>query len=137
MVPAGLALSATGGHGDIVGFSPNKERQVGHTQRENFQKGFRVGVKMAFRTDAGVYPNGNNAKQFATMVTCGMTPMQAIHAATVNAADLLGWNGKVGVVAAGAFADLVAVAGDPIADVTQLEKPVFVTKGGSVARGGR
>ena len=72
----------------------NKERQVGRTQRENFQKAVRAGVKMAFGTDAGVYPHGWNAKQFAHMVKWGMTPMQAIQAATVNAADLIGWNGQ-------------------------------------------
>ena len=115
----------------------NKERQVGRTQRENFQKAVRAGVKMAFGTDAGVYPHGWNAKQFAHMVKWGMTPMQAIQAATVNAADLIGWNGKVGVVEAGAYADLVAVAGDPLADVTELERPTFVMKGGVVAKGPR
>lgn len=110
----------------------NKERIVGRTQRENFKKAFQAGVKMAFGTDAGVYPHGNNAKQFAHMVRWGMSPMQAIQAATINAADLLGWNDKVGVVAPGAFADMVAVAGDPLADVTQLEHPTFVMKGGAV-----
>jgi imidazolonepropionase-like amidohydrolase len=112
-----------------------KERLVGRTQRENFQKAVRAGVKLAFGTDAGVYPHGWNAKQFAHMVRWGMTPMQAIQAATVNAADLIGWNGKVGVVEPGAFADLVAVAGDPLADVTELERPTFVMKGGVVAKG--
>lgn len=114
----------------------NKERQVGRLQRENFQKAVRAGVKMAFGTDAGVYPHGWNAKQFAHMVRWGMTPMQAIQAATVNAADLLGWSGKVGEVSAGAYADLIAVAGDPLADVTQLEHPVFVMKGGKTQLGG-
>jgi imidazolonepropionase-like amidohydrolase len=113
-----------------------KERLVGRTQRENFQKAVRAGVKLAFGTDAGVYPHGWNAKQFAHMVRWGMTPMQAIQAATVNAADLIGWNGKVGVVEPGAFADLVAVAGDPLADITELERPTFVMKGGVVAKGG-
>lgn len=108
----------------------NKERLVGRLQRENFQKAVRAGVKMAFGTDAGVYPHGWNAKQFAHMVRWGMTPMQAIQAATVNAAELLGWSGKVGEVSPGAFADLIAVARDPLADVTQLEHPVFVMKGG-------
>lgn len=114
----------------------NKERQVGRLQRENFQKAVRAGVKMAFGTDAGVYPHGWNAKQFAHMVRWGMTPMQAIQAATVNAAELLGWSGKVGEVSAGAYADLIAVAGDPLADVTQLEHPVFVMKGGKTQFGG-
>jgi len=115
----------------------NKERVVGRTQRENFQKAVRAGVKLAFGTDAGVYPHGWNAKQFAHMVKWGMTPMQAIQAATLNAADLIGWNGKVGVVEPGAFADLVAVAGDPLTDVTELERVTFVMKGGVVEKGGR
>lgn len=114
----------------------NKERQVGRLQRENFQKAVRAGVKMAFGTDAGVYPHGWNAKQFAHMVRWGMTPMQAIQAATVNAAELLGWSGRVGEVSPGAYADLIAVAGDPLADVTQLEHPVFVMKGGKTQLGG-
>jgi imidazolonepropionase-like amidohydrolase len=114
----------------------NKERQVGRQQRENFQKAVRAGVKMAFGTDAGVYPHGWNAKQFAHMVRWGMTPMQAIQAATVNAAELLGWSGKVGEVSPGAYADLIAVAGDPLADVTQLEHPIFVMKGGKTELGG-
>jgi imidazolonepropionase-like amidohydrolase len=113
----------------------NKERQIGRTQRENFQKALRAGVKLAFGTDAGVYPHGCNAKQFAHMVRWGMTPMQAIQAATINAADLIGWSDKVGVVAPGAYADLVAVSGDPLKDVTELEHPTFVMKGGIVDKG--
>jgi imidazolonepropionase-like amidohydrolase len=109
-----------------------KEKLVGRTQRENFQKAVRAGVKVAYGTDAGVYPHGWNAKQFAHMVRWGMTPMQAIQAATVNAADLLGWADRVGVVEPGRFADLVAVAADPLADVTVLERVGFVMKGGEV-----
>jgi imidazolonepropionase-like amidohydrolase len=110
----------------------DKERQVGRAQRENFRKALQAGVKMGFGTDAGVYPHGWNARQFATMVAWGMTPMQAIQAATITAADLMGWTGKVGEVAPGAYADLVAVAGDPLRDVVELQKPVFVMKGGAV-----
>jgi imidazolonepropionase-like amidohydrolase len=109
-----------------------KERQVGRQQRENFQKAVRAGVKIAFGTDAGVYPNGWNAKQFAHMVRWGLTPMQAIQAATVSAADLLGWSDRVGAVAPGLYADLVAVDGDPLKDVTELERVRFVMKGGVV-----
>ncbi|MDQ3802930.1 MAG: amidohydrolase family protein [Acidobacteriota bacterium] len=109
-----------------------KEKLVGRTQRENFQKAVRAGVKVAYGTDAGVYPHGWNAKQFAHMVRWGMTPMQAIQAATVNAADLLGWSDRVGSVEPGRYADLVAVAGDPLADVTVLERVGFVMKGGGV-----
>jgi imidazolonepropionase-like amidohydrolase len=109
-----------------------KERLVGRLQRENFQKAVRAGVKIAYGTDAGVYPHGWNARQFAHMVRWGMTPMAAIQAATVHAADLLGWSDKVGAIAPGRFADLIAVEGDPTADVTVLEKVAFVMKGGEV-----
>jgi imidazolonepropionase-like amidohydrolase len=110
----------------------DKERMVGRTQRENFQKAAKAGVKLAYGTDAGVYPHGWNAKQFAHMVKWGLTPMQAIQTATANAADLLGWNDKVGVIAPGAFADIIAVDGDPLKDVTELERVKFVMKGGVV-----
>jgi len=109
-----------------------KERMVGRTQRENFQKAAKAGVKLAFGTDAGVYPHGWNAKQFAHMVKWGLTPTRAIQTATTNAADLLGWNDKVGVIAPGAFADIIAVDGDPLKDVTELERVKFVMKGGVV-----
>jgi imidazolonepropionase-like amidohydrolase len=88
-------------------------------------------------TDAGVYPHGWNAKQFVHMVKWGLTPAQAIQAATVNAADLLGWNDKVGVIAPGAFADIIAVDGDPLKDVTELERVKFVMKGGAVYQGAK
>ena len=110
----------------------NKERQVGRVQRENFKKAVAAGAKMAFGTDAGVYPHGQNARQFATMVEWGMTPSQSIRAATSSAADLLGWSDRVGSVQPGRFADLVAVAGNPLEDVTTLEHVAFVMKGGVV-----
>jgi imidazolonepropionase-like amidohydrolase len=109
-----------------------KERQIGRLQRENFRKALHAGAKIGYGTDAGVYPHGWNARQFTTMVAFGMTPMQAIQSATTTAADLMGWTGKVGEVGPGAFADLVAVAGDPLKDVSELQKPVFVMKGGAV-----
>ena len=112
-----------------------KERQIGRLQRENFQRAARAGVKIAFGTDAGVYPHGWNGKQFAHMVRWGLTPMQAIQAATGNAADLLGWGDKVGSVAPGLFADLIAVDGDPLQDITVLERVEFVMKGGVVYKG--
>lgn len=111
-----------------------KERLVGRTQRENFTKALKAGCKLAFGTDAGVYPHGWNAKQFHTMVVWGMTPMQAIQAATTTAADLLGWKDKVGQLAPGFYADLIAVSGDPLADVTALEQVGFVMKGGQVMK---
>ena len=114
----------------------DKERQVGRLQRENFKKAVQAGVKIAFGTDAGVYPHGWNAKQFAHMVRWGETPMQAIQAATVNAADLLGWADKVGALEPGKYADVIAVAGDPLQDITVLEHVAFVMKGGEVVKDG-
>ncbi len=109
-----------------------KERKIGQTQRENFQRAVRAGVKVAFGTDAGVYPHGGNAKQFAYMVRWGLTPLQAIQSATTNAADLLGWSDRAGAVAPGLYADLIAVAGNPLEDITELEHVKFVMKGGVV-----
>jgi imidazolonepropionase-like amidohydrolase len=120
-----------------VGMLPEsieKEKQLGQLQRDNFRKAFQAGAKMAFGTDSGVYPHGNNAKQFAYMVQYGMTPMQAIQAATVNAADLLGWKDRVGTIEPGKYADLIAVAGDPLSDVHALENVAFVMKGGEVVK---
>ena len=109
-----------------------KERMVGRLQRENFAKAFKAGVKMAFGTDAGVYPHGDNAKQFKYMVQYGMTPAQAIRAATFNAADLIGRSKDVGTVEAGKFADLIAVSANPLQNVQALENVQFVMKGGVV-----
>jgi imidazolonepropionase-like amidohydrolase len=114
-----------------------KERQVGKAQRENFRRAVRANVKIAFGTDAGVYPHGLNARQFAFMVRYGLTPMQAIQSATTSAADLLGWSDRVGSVAPGRYADLVAVDGDPLADITLLEHVNFVMKGGVVYKDSR
>jgi imidazolonepropionase-like amidohydrolase len=111
-----------------------KEKLVGRTQRENFRKAVEAGAKMAYGTDAGVYPHGWNGKQFAKMVEWGMTPLQAIQAATVNGAELLGKSDAVGVVAPGRFADLIAVRGDVLRDVTVLERVDFVMKGGVIYR---
>ena len=110
----------------------DKEASVGRLQRESFRRAVQAGVKLAFGTDAGVYPHGWNGKQFHTMVVWGMTPMQSIQSATTTAADLLGWKDKVGQLAPGFYADLVAVKGDPLADVTVLEHVDFVMKGGEI-----
>jgi imidazolonepropionase-like amidohydrolase len=109
-----------------------KEKMVGRLQRENFSKAVRAGAKMAFGTDAGVYPHGDNARQFYYMVKFGMTPAQAIHAATSNAADLLGRSKDIGTIEAGKYADIIAVDGDPLSDVRVLEGVSFVMKGGTI-----
>ena len=106
-----------------------KDREVAQIQRDNFQKAHRAGVRMVFGSDAGVMPHGQVARQFRTMVQYGMTPLEAIQAATRNAADALGRN-DVGAIAVGRYADIVAVDGDPLSDVTVLERPAAVIKGG-------
>jgi len=110
----------------------DKERSIGRHQRENFKKAVLAGVKIAFGTDAGVYPHGWNAKQFAKMVEWGMTPMSAIQASTVNNADLFGWSDRIGSITAGKYADIVAVDGDPLQNVGILENIGFVMKGGAI-----
>src|SRR5882757_3405385 len=124
--------------GAKVGMLPEsieKEKKVGRLQRENFKHAWQSGVtKMAFGTDAGVYPHGDNAKQFAKMVEWGMKPIDAIQASTINAADLIGWSEKVGSLEKGRYADLVAVDGDPLSNVRILESVKFVMKGGVVSR---
>ncbi len=125
------------GQGAAAGMLPEsieKERKIGRLQRENFARAQRAGVKMAFGTDGGVYPHGDNARQFAYMVKFGMTPLEAIQAATINAADLLGWSDRVGAIEPGKFGDLIAVNGDPLSDVRVLEHVAFVMKGGQVVR---
>ena len=110
----------------------DKEAEIGQLQRENFRKAVQAGAKLAFGTDAGVYPHGWNGRQFAKMIAWGMTPMQAIQSATLNAAELLGWSDSVGSIAPGRYADIIAVNGDPLADISELERIVFVMKGGVV-----
>jgi imidazolonepropionase-like amidohydrolase len=106
-----------------------KDREIAQIQRDNFRKAHRAGVRMVFASDAGVMPHGQVGRQFRTMVQYGMTPLEAIQAATRNAAEALGRN-DVGTIAAGRFGDMVAVAGDPLRDVTLLERPAAVIKGG-------
>ena len=122
-------------HGAEVGMLPEsleKERMIGQLQRDNFRKAFEAGAKMAFGSDGAVYPHGDNGKQFAYMVEYGMTPMDAIQAATVHAAELIGWPDEVGAIAPGRYADIIAVDGNPLDDVTVLENVHFVMKGGVV-----
>ncbi len=112
-----------------------KDRDIGEIQRENFRKALKAGVKMSYGTDAGVYPNGDNAKQFKIMVRYGMTPMQAIVAATRTGAELLKKEDDFGAIEAGRFADIIAIEADPLADVSTLERMRFVMKEGRVYRG--
>jgi len=108
------------------------DAQLGQIQRDNFRKAVVAGAKMSFGTDAGVCPYGIAAKQFAFMVRYGMTPMQAIQAATSNAADLLGRPNEIGSIKPGKFADIIAVSGDPLADIGVLENVKFVMKDGKI-----
>ena len=110
----------------------DKERQVGETQRQSFTLAVEMGAKVVFATDSGVYPHGDNGKQFARMVRFGMTPTQALQSATSLTADLLGWEDRVGHIAEGLYADIIAVDGDPLDDISELEDVDFVMKGGVV-----
>jgi imidazolonepropionase-like amidohydrolase len=109
-----------------------KDREIAEVQRQNFAKAARLGVKLTFGTDSGVYRHGDNPKQLATMVRYGMTPLQALQAATLSGADALGLKGKTGNIAVGHFADIIAVDTDPTADVRTMEKVSFVMKDGRV-----
>ena len=115
----------------------DKERALGQQQRDTFRRAWKAGVKMAFGTDAGVYPHGDNAHQFHYMVMYGMTPSEAIQAATVRAAELIGRSGDVGELTPGHFADLIAVSADPLEHVEALEHVDFVMKAGAVDKNTR
>jgi imidazolonepropionase-like amidohydrolase len=114
--------------------SMKKDHDIGDIQRENYRKALKAGVKMIFSTDAGIYPHGLNARQFAVMVRYGATPLQAIQSATVTAAEALGRPGDVGTLEVGRYGDIVAVKGDPLQDVTLLEHVAVVIKGGEVVK---
>ena len=109
-----------------------KGKEVMSAARKNIAHAFASGVKVGFGTDAAVYPHGLNAHEFAVMVKLGLTPLQAIQAATVNDAELLGWSDQIGVIEPNHYADIIAVDGDPLQDVTMLERVKFVMKGGVV-----
>ncbi|KKC26893.1 Xaa-Pro dipeptidase [Sphingomonas sp. SRS2] len=117
--------------------SLQKDRDVADVQRENFRKAVKMGVRLSYGTDSGIYPHGHNARQAAIMVRYGMTPMQVIQAATVTGAALLGKPKDLGAIVPGYFADIVAVDGDPLTDIRKLEKPAFVMKQGAVYLGDR
>ncbi len=123
--------------GAKVGMLPEsieKERQIGKTQRANFRKAYLAGAKMAFGTDGGVYPHGDNWKQFATMVEFGMKPVEAIQSATISAAALIGIDKKAGAIEPAHFADVIAVEGNPLSAIDAMGKVKFVMKEGKVYR---
>ena len=121
---------AEGAKNGVLPDNLRKDREIAQIQRDNFRAAHRAGVRMVFASDAGVMPHGQIGRQFATMVTYGMTPLDAIRAATSNAADALGRTRDVGAIAVGRFGDLVAVTGDPLQNVRLLEAPGAVVKGG-------
>jgi imidazolonepropionase-like amidohydrolase len=109
-----------------------KNRETTETQREVFRKAVKMGVRIAYGTDSGVYPHGDNAKQFPYMVKYGLTAMQAVQSATIESARLLGWEKDIGSIAPGRYADMIAVEGDPLADISVLVGPKLVMKGGEI-----
>jgi imidazolonepropionase-like amidohydrolase len=125
--------------GPRLGYSDEvlrKTEMTNEAQRENFAKAVKAGVKIAFGTDSGIYPHGMNAKNLALHVRYGQTPAEAIRSATLSAAELMGWEDRVGSIRPGRYADLIAVDGDPLDDVTVLEEVPFVMKGGAIVKAG-
>jgi imidazolonepropionase-like amidohydrolase len=134
LVPTRCAGEWVHEQADKGGIPPHavaKAKQVGPVMRQSFQRALTGGVKIAFGTDAGVFPHGQNAREFKLMTDLGMKPMAAIVSATKDAAELLGWN-EVGVIERGRYADFVAVRGDPLADITLLERPSIVIQAGAI-----
>jgi len=119
---------------NLPDFLKAKMELVSQTGKANAKKAFEAGVKIGLGTDAAVYPHGLNAHELNVYVKLGMTPLQAIQTATINDADLLGWSDKIGTLEPGKFADIIAVDGDPLTDVTTLEHVKFVMKGGEVVK---
>ncbi len=125
---------AEGAKNGVLEDNLRKDREIAQAQRDNFRKAHKAGVRMVFASDAGVMPHGDIGKQFRVMVEYGMTPLEAIQAATRNAAQALGREGDVGAIAVGRYADIVAVDDDPLANVRTLENVRAVIKGGEVIR---
>jgi imidazolonepropionase-like amidohydrolase len=111
-----------------------KNDETTEAQRIGFRKAVQAGVNIAYGTDSGVYPHGDNAKQLPYMVKYGMTPMQAIQSATINAAKLIGWDDSTGSISPGKFADIIAVEGDALADLSSFKNVAFVMKGGEIIK---
>ena len=126
---------AEGAKNGVLEDNLRKDREIAQIQRDNFRKAHRAGVRMVFASDAGVMPHGQVGGQFRVMVEYGMTPLQAIQAATRNAAEALGREKDVGAIAIGRYADVVAVDGNPLTDVRQLESVDAVVKGGVLVKG--
>ena len=135
-MPTIIAGKSVSDSAKVPGYFPpviaRKAVEVGTQIQDNFGKSYKAGVKIAFGTDAGVYPHGKNYMEFQYMVEAGMPPMEAIKAATVNAADLLGISDKTGSIVKGKFADIVAVNGDPLADIKTMKDMAFVMKEGKI-----
>jgi imidazolonepropionase-like amidohydrolase len=119
---------------NLPDYARRKMEMVSEMGQANAKKAFQAGVKIGLGTDAAVYPHGLNAHELAVYVRLGMTPLQAIQTATINDADLLGWSDKIGTIEPGKWADLIAVDGDPLQDVTTLQHVKFVMKGGEVIK---
>jgi imidazolonepropionase-like amidohydrolase len=119
---------------NLPDFAKKKMDLVSQVGKANIKKAFEAGVKIGMGTDAAVYPHGLNAHELAVYVSLGMSPLQAIQTATINDADLLGWSGKVGAIEPGKWADIIAVDGNPLQDVTTLQHVKFVMKGGEVVK---
>ena len=136
LVPTIIAGKSVSDSAKVPGYFPpviaRKAVEVGTQIQDNFGKSYKAGVKIAFGTDAGVYPHGKNYMEFQYMVEAGMPPMEAIKAATVNAADLLGISDKTGSIVKGKFADIVAVNGDPLVDIKTIKNMAFVMKEGKI-----
>lgn len=126
-------LAEAAKHG-LLQESIDKEKQVGRLQRENFRKAFQAGALMGFGTDAGVYPHGDNWKQLPKMVEWGMKPIDALRAATVDGAEIMGWSDRVGTIEKDHYADIIAVDGDPLADISVMGRVKLVIKSGEVYR---
>jgi imidazolonepropionase-like amidohydrolase len=124
-------------HGEAAGMlseSVEKARNLKEVRLSNYRRAIEKGAKVVFGSDSATIPHGDNAKQFSVYVDLGMSPMQAIQSATTVAAESFGWVGDIGAVAPGYFADIIAVNGNPLEDISQLENVIFVMKGGKVYR---
>lgn len=128
---------AEGARNGVLEDNLRKDREIAQAQRDNFRAAHRAGVKMVFGSDAGVMPHAMAGNQFRVMTAYGMTPMQAMQAATRNAAEALGREADIGAIAVGRHGDIVAVAGDPLADITLLANVAFVMKGGTIVKAAR